>query len=300
MNKLDLNQIKKSLIDISKYDVEFMDGNFSPSENLFKEAAKLLDEENGYLVFYGINKLVKKFQLNLKADLSKIYDFYETLFNKVMSHINMDSYTVIDRASRFAKMDVDGFNVNQNFSHDGKISGRAFITSKCIHFDTATPFIANIYGPNTNISDGYPIISDTKRYCADKNLDPRALVTNIPDNYNIVIKEKYYNELLRDYSFYLKINLDTDVVMIMLSNEVKYGVAHGATNPHKTIDTEPSLRPIRHFEYQYHKEEHYGEWLHYYGIPASEGRDYDGKINLSLDYYEKGIDFSANAIEVNN
>lgn len=300
MKNLDSKQIQQSLINVNRAGAVFKEGRFMPSDSFCQEMARLLEQESGYVVFYGTRELLERYQLDIQKDLNTIYEFYETLFKQIMSHIDMDKYNVINRNFTFAKMDVDGYKVNQNFSFDGKVAGRKFITTKCIHFDTSTPFIANIYGPNKNISGGYPLISDIKKYCQDKKIKPKDIIINIPDNYNIAIKEQYYADILNNYSFCLKMNLDTDVVMVMLSNEVEFGVAHGATDPTRTVADQESLRPIRHFEYQYEKEEHYAEWLEYYNVAASVGRDYDGKINLSLNYYNAGIDLSDNIIEVRN
>jgi hypothetical protein len=281
-------QIRKSIIDLSGREVTFNDGAFLPSDRLCADLAKLLEHENGYLVVCGARKLLERHGLTLEAGKEAVYALYERLFKTVMSHIDQSKYNVTKRDYTLNYMDVDGYGVNKNFSHDGKVSGREYVTTKCIHFDTATPFVANIYGPNRNIAGGYPVITEVQKYCRNKGVQPKDLVTNIPQNYNIAIKPEHYSELLSDYSFCLKLNFDNDMVMIMLSNEIEFGVAHGATDPSRVDASQISFRPIRHYEYQYHQEEHYAEWLAYYNVAQSVVSDYDGAVPLGLDYYRSG------------
>lgn len=298
MKKLDPREISSALIDMAYYQIELINEHFIPEKRLYDDISERMQRKSGYVVLYGIKKLLSDHNLNKEVGREKIYELYHKAFKESIGRLNFASFCVTSRESALAMLDVDGYNVNLNFSHDGKVTGRSFITTKCIHFDTATPFTANIYGFNTNIAGGYPIISDTRKFCEDKNIDPRDLVVNIPDNYNIGIKPKYYSELLNDYTFGLKHDFTDDMAMVMLTNEIQYGVAHGATDPYKIDNNKPGYRPIRHFEYQYKVETHYDEWLAHYEIPLSEIRDYDGKINLSLAYYNQAIDFSNNMVEV--
>ncbi|AOI71760.1 hypothetical protein WI36_03585 [Burkholderia ubonensis] len=288
MTRLQSDKLRQSLIDVSNGDVTFEDGRFVPSPGLTEAAARLMERDNGFVVVYGAGALLASRRLDLAEHRDLVYALYEDIFRKAMQHVEFARYNVTKRDFTLAYMDVDGYQNNKNFSHDGKVDGREYSTTKCIHFDTATPFVANVYGPNRNIEGGYPVIADVPAYCRDHGVAPRDMVTNIPANYNVAIREEHYQALLDDYSFCVKVNLDTDMVMVMLSNEVEFGVAHGATDPRRIVPGEASARPIRHYEYQYHAEEHYAEWLDYYGIAQSEIRDHDGTVNLSLDYYKKG------------
>jgi hypothetical protein len=299
MKYLNDEQIRKSIIDLSGREVSCDNGVFRPSDRLCEDLARLVEHENGYLAVCGARKLLERQGLTLEAGKEAVYALYEVLFKKVMSNIDLAKYNITSRDFTLAYMDVDGYSVNKNFSHDGKVAGREYVTTKCIHFDTATPFVANIYGPNRNIAGGYPVIAEVQKYCRNKGVRPKDLVTNIPQNYNIAIKQEYYSELVRDYSFCLKMNLENDMVMIMLSNEIEFGVAHGATDPSRVDANDVSFRPIRHYEYQYLQEEHYAEWLAYYNVAQSVVSDYDGTVPLALDYYRAG-DQIAHVVQYDN
>jgi hypothetical protein len=299
MSQLDHEKIRKSLLDVSAGGVTFENGHLIPAPGLTETAAQLMTQENGFVAVYGVRKLLNGLGLDLKESRQMVYGLYEDIFRKAMQNIEFGRYNVTKRDSTLAYMDVDGFKNNKNFSHDNKVESREYSTTKCIHFDTATPFVANIYGPNENISGGYPVIADVPAYCKKNGVQPKDMVTNIPANYNVAIREEHYQELLSEYAFCLKVDLDTDMVMIMLSNEIEFGVAHGATDPRKRVDGQDSARPIRHYEYQYHEEDHYAEWLSYYAIAQSEIRNHDGTVNLALDYYKKGNRIN-HVIEVGN
>lgn len=161
------------------------------------------------------------------------------------------------------------------------------MTSKCIHFDAATPFVANTYGLNENIEGGYPLLSDVRGYCRDFEVSPSDVVDAIPNNYNVVIREEHYGAIKEGYSAALDIGLDTDMIVIMTLNEIAHGVAHGATTPYKRDATKPARRPLRHFEYQFGDEQDYVDWYGHYRIPMVHANHYAGE-NLSLDYYEPG------------
>jgi hypothetical protein len=185
---------------------------------------------------------------------------------------------------QLARMDVDGFSLNRNFSHDGQVPSRSFITTKCLHFDAATPFVANIYGPTHNIAEGFPVICDVRAYCRARQIRPHDLIETIPNNYNIAIRSEHYEELLERHTVAYDVDLGSDIVAVMLLNEISFGVAHGATQPIKIRDDVPTRRPIRHIEMQYDEEVYYGEWYEHYGLTSPVATDYAGE-NLSLEYH---------------
>jgi hypothetical protein len=285
MNRLDIARVKQAFVDVGAHDVALGKPQVAQLDGLSREIAALLSTGPGYCVCYGTNKVLARHGLDIREDREVAYGLLETLFRNAMTLIDLERYSVVPHAMSLSTMDVDGFNLNQNFSHDGSVQSRAFMTSKCIHFDAATPFIANIYGPNENIGGGHPLICDVRQYCRDHNADPRDLVDNIPNNYNIVLKESVYAVLKNDYSFALDVDIDSDIVGIMLLNEINFGIAHGATAPYKLIPAAPSKRPIRHIEYQFSEEPHYTDWFAFYGLPMNPAFDYAGE-NLSLDYYQ--------------
>ena len=292
-------QVKKSLIDISAYDLDLNGPDITQTGELPARVAQLLTSGSGYCVLYGTNKILARHGLDVHADREKGYELLESIFKSAMQQIDMSRFSVTPRSMSFTKMDVDGYNLNESFSHDGNIASRAFMTSKCLHFDAATPFIGNIYGPNENIGGGHPVICDVRSFCHDRGVKARQLVENIPNNYNIAIKKEFYEDLKDNYSFGLHINLDTDIIIIILLNEIDFGIAHGATSPYKQLADKPARRPIRHFEYLYAEEDHYGEWYQHYDLPMLPASDYNGE-NLSLDYHEPARHPYQNLVHVNN
>jgi hypothetical protein len=287
MNKISVDEIRRSLVDVSEYTVDLGGPDAAQSPELLARVADRMGADAGYCVCYGTNKVLAKHGLDLQRDAETAYQLLESIFKGALARIDLQQFNVTPWAMTFAKMDVDGYNKNGGFSFDNKVPTREFMTSKCLHFDAATPFVGNIYGPNHNIVGGHPLICDVKRFCRDKGIAAGEMVENIPNNYNVVVKAEYYEELIRDYAFALKLNLDTDIVLIMLLNEVEFGVAHGATDPRKRVPDAEAKRPIRHFEFQYDKEEHYTAWYQHYHLQSLDAKDYHGE-NLSLDYYSRG------------
>ena len=292
-------EIKKSLIDVSGHDLDLGGPDVLQNGDLPARIARLLTADSGYCVLYGTNKILARHGLDIRADRARAYELLESIFKSAIGEIDMGNFSVTPRSMTFTKMDVDGYNLNESFSHDGNIASRAFMTSKCIHFDAATPFIGNIYGPNENIVGGHPVICDVKRFCRDRGLRASQLVENIPNNYNIAVKREFYEDLKDNYSFGLQLNLDTDIIIVILLNEIDFGVAHAATNPYKHDADKPAKRPIRHFEYLYGEEDHYNEWYGYYGLGMLPASDYQGE-NLSLDYHQPARQPYQNLVRVNN
>lgn len=282
MNRIATEQSKASLIDVSEYDPQLTAKEVVQEGALPKRIAETLSA--GYCVLHGANKLFARHGLDVRADRDIAYNLYESLFRGALAQIDLTQYRVTHRPMSLGRMDVDGFNLNGGFSHDGKIAERQFMTAKCIHFDAATPFIANIYGPNDNIGSGLPLICDVQQYCRDRGLRPGQLVETIPNNYNVAVKREFYDDLLRDYSFAYDLDLSNDIIVVMLLNEIEFGFAHGATDPFRLDSSSFSRRPIRHIEQQYLEETHYQEWYDHYGLSFVPAKDYQGE-NLSLSYY---------------
>lgn len=282
MKRIDIEQVRRSLIDISPYDVTLGGVETVQHGELPKRIARAI--LGGWCVCHGTNKVMARHGLDLRADRHKGYELLESLFRSALALIDQRPFSVTPQEMTLNRMDVDGFNLNRQFSHDGQIAARAFMTAKCIHFDAATPFIANIYGPNKNVKDGLPLICDVKRYCMDRGVAPSSMVDNLPNNYNIALRPEFYEDLLYDYSFAYDLDLENDIIVVMLLNEIEYGVAHGATDPSQKVPGQPVERPIRHIELQYHEESHYDEWYAHYSLKLTPAKDYAGE-NLSLPYH---------------
>jgi hypothetical protein len=298
MTCIDSEKVRQTFLDLSKFDVALEAPEVSQNDQLPCAIARLLTVGPGYCVCHSTNKVLARHDLDIREHREVAYALLETMFRNAMALIDVSKYCVIPHAMTISKMDVDGFNLNQEFSHDGNVQSRAFMTSKCIHFDAATPFIANIYGLNENIEGGHPLICDIRQFCRDHKTRAQDLVETIPNNYNIVLKENAYEVLKNEYSFGLDVDIDTDIIAVMLLNEIKFGIAHGATEPRKLIPHMPSKRPIRHLEYQYLEEAHYAEWYGFYGLPMLPANDYAGE-NLSLNYYRPGQEPFDRLISVN-
>lgn len=282
MKRLDIEQVKSSLIDISPYDLTLGGIDTVQTGALPKRVARALLE--GYCVCHGTAKVLARHGLDVRKDRQNGYELLESVFQSALGLIDMRPFSVTPRPMTLNRMDVDGYNLNQQFSHDGQIASRAFMTAKCIHFDAATPFIANIYGPTKNVKDGLPLICDVKQYCRDRGVKPATMVDNLPNNYNIALRSEFYADLLYDYSFAYDLDLENDIIVVMLLNEIEYGVAHGATDPSPRVAGQPVERPIRHIELQYGEEPHYDEWYAHYNLKQTPAKDYAGE-NLSLPYH---------------
>ena len=168
-----------------------------------------------------------------EQDAAVARDYLESIFRSLAAAVDVTKYTpVVMGYDRVASMDVDGYNKNEHFTpNSDHTTSRAFLTTKCVHFDAATPFIGNVYGPNTNISGGKPIVCNTRDYCSDTGTDPADLVELMPHSYNVAVKEQYSDAILTDYSVAVDVDLSNDLVMIVLFNEVTGGLAHAGSAP---------------------------------------------------------------------
>ena len=289
---IDLNKVRESLIDLSDYRIEYRENKFiAKDDRLFQKIIECITQQSGYSFCYGINKVLRKHNLSIFCDKTaeSIRIFFEEIFLGVTSGIDVQKFNVTDNPyNHIGKMDVDGFNINKSHSPNAHTESREFATVKCLHFDGATPFIANIYGPNVNIGGGFPVIGDVPSYCNNYNVSPRTLVENIPENYNVVIKKEHYNHILNDYSIGLEFDMENDMIMSVLFNEVTGGVAHGATTPYKKDPKKPALRPIRHLEFQYANPENYKKWYDYYHLKLDKaGNVEDEGSKLILNYHSQ-------------
>lgn len=282
MTRTSTDQQQTSLLNVSEFSPALTHAEVVQDGALPERIAEALSA--GYCVLHGANKLLTRHGLDLRADRHVAYDLYESLFRSALAHVDLARYRVTDRPMTIRHMDFDGFNINSGFSHDGNLPQREFMTAKCIHFDCATPFVANIYGPTENIGSGLPLICDVQRYCRDRGVGPASLVEPIPNNYTVNVKREHYDELLRDYSIAYDLDLANDIIVVMILNEIEFGFAHGATDPYRLDPSAPARRPIRHIEQQYLEESHYQEWYAYYELPFTLAKDYGGE-NLSLSYF---------------
>jgi len=289
MKHLNENTVKKSLIDISQYTINYKNGAFAlANDDLLKLLISLVNKDSGYAICYGIKSALKQHNLTLtnKDTAEQVRVFYASIFDTVMKSVDVEKYNVTSNPyDQVGAIDVDGININVGHTPNENTPPRKFITTKCIHFDGCTPYIANIYGPNENVEGGFPVISDTNKYCVDNNVDPRTLVQNIPQNYNVVVKEQHYEAILNDYSFTAELDMEHDMVLTIICNEVTGGVAHAGTTPYKKNSELPALRPIRHIEYQYTNPDHYQPWYDYYDLHLGIAKDVEDEGSQLILHY---------------
>lgn len=271
-------QPTESLIDVSCYPVELdpVDA-ITPAAALVDAVVDAVEHRHGFAVLHGGQAVLaaRGRSVHDEAAAEAIRRYYEAIFRAAAARFDLSRHSPVRIAyDRIAKMDVDGYNKNTSFTpNSDHTESREFVTTKCVHFDAATPFIANLYGPNHNIRGGLPMICDTRAFCADKGLDARALIENIPNNYNVAVKQEYRAEIVARYSFALDVGLDDDVVGIVLFNEVIGGVAHAATQPERTDASRPARRPIRHIEFQVASTEDLKAWYDFYGLRLDQASD---------------------------
>ncbi len=270
--------LRDSFIDVSTADVSLADGQLTPTgDALVRSIVDKVERGPGVAVCHGVGRLLSAHGLDIhtEADAAAGRAFLEGLFRAAAERFDVAASTpVMLDYDRVAAMDVDGYNKNKNFTpNSDHTESREFVTTKCIHFDAATPFIANVHGPTENIRGGLPMIVDTRQFCADKGVSPAALVENIPNNYNVAVRAEHCDALLADYAFALDFDLADDMVMIVLYNEVDGGLAHAATVPERIDEDAPARRPIRHIEFQFATTDGLTRWYDHYDLAFETATD---------------------------
>jgi hypothetical protein len=267
--------VKQAMVDVSQYDVELVDGKFQAvGDALTKKLAELVADGEGLGVCFGAGALLARHGMDVhnEQDAAVARDYLESIFRSLAAAVDVTKYTpVVMGYDRVASMDVDGYNKNEHFTpNSDHTTSRAFLTTKCVHFDAATPFIGNVYGPNTNISGGKPIVCNTRDYCSDTGTDPADLVELMPHSYNVAVKEQYSDAILTDYSVAVDVDLANDLVMIVLFNEVAGGLAHAGSAPQLADPQNPGKRPIRHIEFQFADGADLQKWYTHYRLDMPE------------------------------
>lgn len=263
--------VKQALVDISGYPTELVDGRFaSVSSDLTARLTDLVANGAGLAVCYGTDILLARHGMGIhrKSDAAVARDYLESIFRAFADEIDVAKHSpVVMGYDRVASMDVDGYNKNTHFTPNADhTESREFLTTKCVHFDAATPFIGNVYGPYTNITGGLPIICDTREFCASNGIDPADLVELMPHSYNVAVKQEYADRILADYSVAVNVNLLDDMILVVLNNEVAGGLAHAGTMPELADPAMPGERPLRHIEFQFPDSEFLNTWYRHYHL----------------------------------
>jgi hypothetical protein len=267
--------VSQAKVDVSAYEVTLADGKFgSVPDDLVTRLVELVADGAGLAVLHGASALLDQHGLDIhdEAAAMAVRDYFEAVFRDFSAEVDFSKYTpVVMGYDQVASMDVDGFNKNTHFTpNSDHTESREFLTTKCVHFDAATTFIGNVYGPYTNITGGLPIVCDTRAYCQEAGVDPADLVELMPHSYNVAVREEYSEAILAGHSLALDVDLDTDMVMVVLNNEVAGGLAHAGTTPRLTDPAQPGKRPLRHIELQFADGENLNTWYRYYRLPIPE------------------------------
>ncbi|MGW1995579.1 hypothetical protein [Embleya sp. NPDC001921] len=264
-----------AIIDVSAHESVLVDGRLERADDeLVEELVRLVTGGAGVAVCHGLDRTLARHGLDIhdERDASVARDYLESLFRAFGTRVEVAKFTPVAIGyDRIAGMDVDGYNKNTHFTpNDDHTTAREFLTTKCVHFDAATPFIANIYGPNTNIDGGIPILCDTRAYCRDADVPPADLVELMPHSFNVAVKEEHADRILAGHATAVDVDLDADLVMIVLFNEVDGGLAHAGTIPRPADPGKPSRRPIRHLEYQFADSDELAKWYRHYRLEIPE------------------------------
>ncbi|GCD40234.1 hypothetical protein OEIGOIKO_08091 [Streptomyces chrestomyceticus JCM 4735] len=282
------------MIDVSAYDSELVDGRLQATDGrLVSELVRLVTEGDGVAVCHGVAKTLTRHGLDVgkEQDAAVARDYLESLFRAFGERVDVDRFSPVAMDyDRIAGMDVDGYNKNTHFTPNGDhTTEREFLTTKCVHFDAATPFIGNIYGPNTNIAGGTPMVCDTRAYCQERGVTPADLLELMPHSFNVAVKEEHAEPVLSGYAAAVDADLSADLVMVVLLNEVDGGLAHAGSEPRPADPARPARRPIRHLEYQFAEDVELAKWYRHYqlAIPQPSLQVPD---EAARERYHRGID----------
>lgn len=288
--------VKQAMVDVSGYDVELVDGAFAGvGGDLTARLVELVADGEGLAVCHGADALLSAHGLDIhrEADAAVARDYLEAIFRAFVAAIDLAKHTPVAMGyDQVASMDVDGFNKNTSFTpnSDHTVS-REFLTTKCVHFDAATTFIGNVYGPNTNITGGKPIVCDTREFCRLNDVDPADLVELMPHSYNVAVKQEYTDRILAEHSVAVDVDLLGDMVMVVLDNEVSGGLAHAGSTPRLADPAKPGRRPLRHIELQFEDGENLNTWYRHYRLDMPEVKVVVPEAETAEhDRYHRGVD----------
>lgn len=288
--------VKHAMVDISAYPAELVDGQFKAvSGDLTARLIDLVANGAGLAVCHGTATLLAKHGMDIhrESDAAAGRDYLESIFRAFAAEVDVAKHSPVAMGyDRVASMDVDGFNKNTSFTPNAEhTESREFLTTKCVHFDAATPFIGNTYGPYTNITGGLPIVCDTREFCARTGIDPAGLLELMPHSYNVAVKEEYAGQILAEYSVAIDVDLRNDMIMVVLNNEVAGGLAHAGSMPQLADPAKPGKRPLRHIEFQFADGADLNKWYRHYRLDIPEVKvSVPGPQTAEHERYHRGVD----------
>ncbi|MFE9407955.1 hypothetical protein ACFYN0_04035 [Streptomyces sp. NPDC006704] len=282
------------IIDVSAHETRLADGRLQAvGDEIVSTLVRLVAEGDGVAVCHGLAKTLARHGLDIRdqdhAGLAR--DYLESLFRAFGERVDVARFSPVEMDyDRIAGMDVDGYNKNTHFTPNGDhTTEREFLTTKCVHFDAGTPFIGNIYGPNTNIVGGIPLVCDTRAYCRERGVDPADLLELMPHSFNVAVREEHAGPVLDGYAAAVDVDLSADLVMVVLLNEVDGGLAHAGSEPRPADVKLPARRPIRHLEYQFAEGVELDKWYRHYRLeipqPSLQVPD-----EAARERYHRGVD----------
>ncbi|MFG1914979.1 hypothetical protein [Micromonospora sp. NPDC048898] len=288
--------VKQAMVDISDYEVGLSGERFGsvPAE-LTARLDELVADGAGLAVCHGLSSLLARHGKDIhdEKDAAAARDYLEAIFRAFTARTDLERHTpVVMEYDKVASMDVDGFNKNTSFTpNSDHTESREFLTTKCVHFDAATTFIGNVYGPNTNIDGGLPIVCDTRAYCRATGVEPADLIELMPHSYNVAVRPAHAEAILAEYAVAVDVDLRHDMVMVVLNNEVDGGLAHAGSTPVLADPAKPGKRPLRHMELQFADGQNLNNWYRHYRldmpkvtvtVPAANTAEHDR--------YHRGVD----------
>ncbi|MEU1480917.1 hypothetical protein [Streptomyces sp. NPDC005760] len=295
MSPLTADILKHAMVDVSGYEVEFVDGRFTTvPADLTARLVKLVADGAGVAVCHGASALLAQHGMDIhrEADAAAARDYFEAVFRTFAAEVDVAKHTpVVMGYDQVASMDVDGFNKNTSFTpNSDHTESREFLTTKCVHFDAATTFIGNVYGPNTNITGGLPIVCDTREYCRLTGTDPADLVELMPHSYNVAVRQEHAEVILAEHAVAVDVDLSSEMLMVVLNNEVAGGLAHAGSTPRLADPAEPGKRPLRHIELQFEDGQNLNNWYRHYRLAMPEVKVRVPDVNTpEHDRYHQGV-----------
>jgi hypothetical protein len=288
--------VTQAAVDVAEYPAGLADGQFrAVSDDLTGRLISLVADGSGLAVCYGTAALLARHGMDIgrESDAAVGRDYLESVFRAFAAAVDVAKHSpVVMGYDRVASMDVDGYNKNTHFTPNADhTQSREFLTTKCVHFDAATTFIGNIYGPYTNITGGLPIICDTRQFCVSAGIDPADLLELMPHSYNVAVKEAYADRILAGHATAVDADLRRDMVLVVLNNEVAGGLAHAGSAPGLADPGKPGRRPLRHMEFQFPDGEFLNAWYRHYRLGIPEVKLSVPDVNTpEYERYHRGVD----------
>lgn len=288
--------VQQAMVDISDYEVELSGGRFGPvPAGLTARLEELVADGAGLAVCHGLSALLAKHgkDIHNEDDAAAARDYLEAIFRAFAAKTDLAKHSpVVMDYDQVASMDVDGFNKNTSFTpNSDHTESREFLTTKCVHFDAATTFIGNVYGPNVNIDGGLPIVCDTREYCGATGVEPADLVELMPHSYNVAVRQEHADTILSDHAVAVDVDLLNEMVMVVLNNEVDGGLAHAGSMPSLADPAKPGKRPLRHIELQFEDGQNLINWYRHYRLDMPEVNVKAPEVNTAdHDRYHRGVD----------